>query len=68
MKPPERLIVESYKTYYPAIQKVVPLPIMHGLNNSTFDTLAQLREVTTMFMKFDGYDSKFNDWVDSFQK
>lgn len=54
-KPSDRLNFEDTSTYYAHMQKCVPLPIMHSLANSTFETLAQLRDVTTMFMKFDGY-------------
>ena len=67
-KPIDRLNFEEYLVYYPSMQKCVPLPIMHSLANSTFDTLAQIRDVTTMFMKFDGYSYNEHSNTVTFQK
>lgn len=38
------------------IRLFVPMPVTVGLVSGTFDYLAELREVTTMFMSWDSYD------------
>ena len=38
------------------VSKFVPLPVSMGLMSGSFDYLAELREVTTMFMSWDSYD------------
>ena len=38
------------------IRHFVPMPVAEGLKSGSFDYLAELREVTTMFMSWDSYD------------
>jgi hypothetical protein len=41
-----------------AIGLFVPMPVTVGLSSGTFDYLAELREVTTMFMSWDSYNEE----------
>ena len=38
------------------VSKFIPLPVSIGLMSGSFDYLAELREVTTMFMSWDSYN------------
>jgi class 3 adenylate cyclase len=40
------------------ISLFVPLPVSTGIKSGSFDYLAELREVTTMFMKWDSYNEE----------
>ena len=41
-----------------AIGLFVPMPVTVGINSGTFDYIAELREVTTMFMSWDSYSEE----------
>ena len=45
----------------------VPMPVTVGLSSGTFDYLAELREVTTMFMSWDTYNEELHQDLLSLQ-
>ena len=49
------------------IKHFVPMPVSDGLKSGNFDYLAELREVTTMFMSWDSYDEVKNNDLLSLQ-
>ena len=50
-----------------AVSLFVPMPVTVGLGAGTFDYLAELREVTTMFMSWDSYDEEVHSDLLSLQ-
>ena len=50
-----------------AIGLFVPMPVSVGLSAGTFDYLAELREVTTMFMSWDSYNEEVHSDLLSLQ-
>ena len=50
-----------------AIKHFVPMPVADGLKSGNFDYLAELREVTTMFMSWDSYDEEVHSDLLSLQ-
>ena len=50
------------------VAEFVPLPVSMGLMSGSFDYLAELREVTTMFMSWDSYDEVVNNDLLTLQK
>ena len=50
-----------------AIRHFVPMPVSDGLKSGNFDYLAELREVTTMFMSWDSYNEEVHSDLLSLQ-
>jgi class 3 adenylate cyclase len=55
-------------SYLKGIECFVPIPVCEALALGSFDYLAELREVTTMFMSWDSYDEKKHKDLLSLQK
>lgn len=50
------------------VSQFVPVPVMNALAAKSFDYLAEIREVTTIFMKWDGYSHTEHKDLMSLQK
>eukprot|EP01034_Spumella_vulgaris_P027574 gene27574-34317_t len=60
--------VLMYSDVVSQIETLIPSNVIQGLKNKDFGRLAELREVTTMFMKWESYDSETHKDLVSLQR
>jgi class 3 adenylate cyclase len=60
--------VLMYSDVVSQIETLIPSNVIQGLKNKDFGRLAELREVTTMFMKWESYDSGMHRDLVSLQR